>query len=240
MLKNTEGLVLRNIKYGETSIISTIYTKDFGIQAYMIRGARSNKKTGIKANYFQIGQFLDLTVQHNPSKNIQYIKVVKLNTEQAIQSQNIIRQSIAQFCCELVLRCIKEEEENQELYVFLSNFFSEIKSAVNSKLSNLPIQFVLQFASHIGFAISNNYAPPLQYFDALNGEFSADAHHNIYTANTTTSQFIAPILANNPMAQIDLKTRENTLNALLLFLKLHLDQMGEIKSVYILHQILHS
>lgn len=240
MLKNTQGLVLRNIKYGETSLISTIYTRDFGMQAYIVRGARSNKKTGIKANYFQIGQFLDLTVYHKPDKNIQYLKEVKLNAEQAIQSQNIIRQSVVQFCCELILRCIQEEETNAQLYTFLYSFFQDVKQLNSYKLSLAPITFIVQFASKIGFEIHNNYTAELQFFDALNGNFCQEISLNQYIANLPASQLIANCLSNKEHINSTNKTREEALHALILFLRLQIEQMGEIKSVAILHQILHS
>lgn len=239
MQKNTEGLVLRNIKYGETSIISTLYTKDFGLQAYLIRGARSNKKTGIKANYFQVGQFLEITVYHKPGKNLQYIKEVKLSATHAIQSQHIVKQSIAQFCSELVLRCVKEEEYNKDLYSFLSTFFSRIKKLEPEQLALFPIRFTLRFAALIGFEINNNYSTTRAYFDALNGDFCEEISHNSYTSKKLHSLLIFKCLMNEEKITSAQSEREQALNDLLRFLKLHIEQMGEIKSVEILHQILH-
>lgn len=239
MLKNTEGLVLRNIKYGETSIISTMYTKDFGLQAYLIRGARSNRKTGIKANYFQVGQFLEISVYHKPGKNLQYIKEVKLSAAHAIQSQNIVKQSIAQFCSELVLRCIKEEEENKLLYYFLSKYFSKIRTMGRNELKLSPIRFTLLFAGKIGFEINDNYSLSRPFFDALNGEFCTEISHNSYVSQKNTSSLIHDCLQRESNIYSDQITRETTLKDLVRFLKLHIDQMSEIKSVAVLHQILH-
>lgn len=239
MLKNTEGLVLRNIKYGETSIISTIYTKEFGIQAYLIRGARSNKKTGIKANYFQIGQFLDITVDHKPGKNLNYIKEVKLNATHAIQSQNIVKQSITQYCTELVLRCVKEEEQNNDLYNFLAQFFIRIGSLHKENLALAPIHFTLQFASKIGFEIRDDYSQTQSIFDGLHGNFCEDKSNNSYTSDINTSALIHACLDGKNTSSYQQSTREKALYDLIRFLKLQMDQMGEIKSVAILHQILH-
>ncbi len=239
MLKNTEGLVLRNIKYGETSIISTIYTLDFGMQAYLIRGARSNKKTGIHANYFQIGQFLQLTVSHRTGKNLQYIKEVQLHPTHAIQSQNIIKQSVALYCCELVLRCVKEEEQNESLYRFLARFLASIKEWDAKNIALSPINFTLQFAQEIGFAVNENYAETNAFFDALNGEFCADESNNSYTTNAHNSLLIHQCLKKNSSVYAHEKIRIATLHVLLLFLKLQIEQMGDIKSVDVLHRMLH-
>ena len=41
MLQKTKGMVLRNVKYGETSLIVTIFTEMLGIQSYLVNGVRT-------------------------------------------------------------------------------------------------------------------------------------------------------------------------------------------------------
>jgi len=239
MQKNTEGLVLRTIKYGETSIISTLFTRDFGIQAYLIRGARSNRKTGIQANYFQIGQILDISVDYKPGKNLHYIKEVRLNSKNAIQSQNIVKQSIIQYCSELVLRCVKEEEKNESLFSFLALFFDKVSSLTKENVALAPIHFTLQFAAKIGFEIYDNHSENKPFFDALHGSFCAEISENAYTSDKEVSDLIQRCLSDSSLSAIRQSVREKTLQDLIRFLSIQIEQMGDIKSVAILHQILH-
>ena len=60
MTHKTKGIVLRSIKYGETSLVVTIFTALFGVQVYLVNGARSQKKSGNKSAMFQPGALLDL------------------------------------------------------------------------------------------------------------------------------------------------------------------------------------
>ena len=60
-LAKTNGIVLHQIKYGDSSIIVRIYTEEFGMQSYLIRGVKS-KKSKIKSNLFQVGNILDMVV----------------------------------------------------------------------------------------------------------------------------------------------------------------------------------
>ncbi|MEO6932134.1 MAG: recombination protein O N-terminal domain-containing protein, partial [Chitinophagaceae bacterium] len=41
MILSTKGIVLRSVKYGETSLVSSIYTLSHGLQSYMINGVRT-------------------------------------------------------------------------------------------------------------------------------------------------------------------------------------------------------
>src|ERR1700712_2316525 len=74
----TTGIVLRTIKYGETSVIAAIYTELFGLQSYLVNGVRTSSKKGPgRASLFQPGAILDLVVYHSELKNLQRIKEFK-------------------------------------------------------------------------------------------------------------------------------------------------------------------
>src|SRR6185295_19629798 len=74
-LFKTRGIVLRTVKYGETSLIITIFTELFGVQSYLVNGVRKSTKKGSgKANLFQPAAILDMVVYHNELKNLQRIR----------------------------------------------------------------------------------------------------------------------------------------------------------------------
>ncbi|HET9744500.1 MAG TPA: recombination protein O N-terminal domain-containing protein, partial [Chitinophagaceae bacterium] len=71
----TKGIVLRTVKYGETSLIVTTFTELFGLQSYIISGVRTSTIKGSgKANLFQPTAILDLVVYHNELKHLNRIK----------------------------------------------------------------------------------------------------------------------------------------------------------------------
>src|SRR3954453_3291626 len=75
MTHKTKGIVLRTLKYGETSLITTIYNELFGIQSYIVKGVRQGtKKSSAKGVYFQPAAILDLVVYQNEFKNLNFIK----------------------------------------------------------------------------------------------------------------------------------------------------------------------
>jgi DNA repair protein RecO (recombination protein O) len=43
MVIKTRGIVLRAIKYSETSVIADIFTEQFGLRSYIISGVRTSK-----------------------------------------------------------------------------------------------------------------------------------------------------------------------------------------------------
>ena len=70
MIHKTRGIVLRTVDYSDTSLIAKIYTEQFGIQSYLIKGAK-RKRASIKANLFQPLALLELEVYKKEKQQLQ-------------------------------------------------------------------------------------------------------------------------------------------------------------------------
>src|SRR3569833_24187 len=101
-LHKTKGMVLRTVKYGDTSLIVTVYTELFGIQSYIVSGVRTFTKKGPgKANLFQPTAILDLVVYHNDLKHLQRIKEFKWDYLYKNLFFDVIKNAVALFMVEL-------------------------------------------------------------------------------------------------------------------------------------------
>ena len=70
MIQKNKGIVLRSVKYGETSLVVTIFTELAGLQSYLVNGVRQTSSKGAtKAALFQPSAILDLVTYHNEFKN---------------------------------------------------------------------------------------------------------------------------------------------------------------------------
>jgi DNA repair protein RecO (recombination protein O) len=83
MLVSTEGIVLHFIKYGESSVIVTIYTRDFGRQSYLVNAARS-KKSQNKVSLLQSLFLVDMVAYQKQSRELHRIK--ELRSHQVYQN----------------------------------------------------------------------------------------------------------------------------------------------------------
>jgi len=101
-IHDTRGVVLHQIKYSESSIITKIYTEAFGIQSFLVRGVRK-KGSKIKAGLFQTLSLVDLVVYFKEKSNIQNLKEIKSALPQTSIPFNIKKSTIAIFLKELNL-----------------------------------------------------------------------------------------------------------------------------------------
>src|SRR6185295_6738252 len=119
MLHNTKGIVLRSIKYGETSVIVSIYTELFGIQSYLVNGVRkSSKRSAGSAAAFQPAALLDLVVYHNDLKQLHRIREFKWSYLYQHIYFDVKKNAVSLYMIELLQKSIKQPEQNEDLFSF--------------------------------------------------------------------------------------------------------------------------
>lgn len=243
-LHKTKGIVLRTVKYGDTSLIATIYTELFGTQSYLLNGIRKeSKKGGAKSNMFQPASLLQLVVYHNELKQLNRIKEFNW----AFLYQHIFfdvrKNSVALFMIELLQKCLRQPEENAPLYSFIEDAFIHLDDASEQVTANFPLFFSLHFMVFIGFRMDDNYGPENTVLDLREGSFRADHpdHHNYLEGEDAfvTSQ-ILKVMQPAELEQLELNqsTRRRLLHAYQQFYALHVAEFGVMKSVAVLQEVL--
>ena len=150
----TNGIVLRSMKYGETSLIVDVFTQDLGMRSYIVNGVR--KSTSKKsASTLQVTNFIDIIAYDNkdPDK-LNRLKEFKLAKYHDGIYTHPIKSMIAQVMIEILRKCVKDYHENPELYLFMEDWFTFLNETNNS-LRNCLVVFLVQLAGFMGIGFSN-------------------------------------------------------------------------------------
>lgn len=241
MIHTTKGIVLRTIKYGETSVIASIFTELFGIQSYMVNGVRTSSKTS-KAHFFQPASILEMQVYHNELKNLQRIKDMKWTPVYKNIFSDVIKNSVALFMVELLQKSLKQPETNADLFYFSEDAFIKLDEADEAIGANLPIYFALQLAPFLGIAIQDNFSDERRYFDISEGSFSSVANNSDVILNPEISLHIAQLLKaihpdDLPQIKLNKTIRKEILKSLESYYSWHLPDFGTLKTLPVLHEI---
>jgi len=243
-LHKTKGIVLRTVKYGETSVIVTIFTGLFGIQSYLVNGVRTSTKKGSgKANLFQPAAILDLIVYHNDLKNLQRLKEFKWNYLYKHIFSDIKKNAVALFMVELLTKCLKQPEANEDLFHFIEDSFFHLDESRETVTANFPLFFALHLAGFFGFGISDEYSEQKNFLDLQEGTFvserSSHPHFLEEKQAFITSQLLKTL---QPEELEDLKLnhdfRRNLLYAYETYYALHIQDFGTMKTLPVLREIL--
>src|SRR4051794_35423378 len=170
MIHKTKGIVLRTVKYGETSLIVTILTELFGLQSYLVNGVRTSKgKGGSKAGMFQPAAMLDLVIYHQESKNLNRLKEYNWSFLYKSILSDVISNTIALFMIELLQKCVKQPETNSDLYYFMEDVLMSLDQGKRNVQANLPLFFALHLAGLFGLRIDDNYSEKRSFLDLKEG-----------------------------------------------------------------------
>src|SRR5688572_1874591 len=149
MIHKTRGIVFRFTKYGETSIIVTIFTEVFGLQSYIVNGIRS-KTAKNKIALYQPLTLLNLVVYHRENANIERIKEISCFYPYQSLTADIKKSTMAIFITELVNKTIKDESHVQEMFSFLADSFINIDQ-LSSGYENSHLIFMIKLSRYLGF-----------------------------------------------------------------------------------------
>jgi DNA repair protein RecO (recombination protein O) len=239
----TKGIVLHTVKYGETSIITSIYTELFGVQSYIVKGIRqSSKKSQGKGNYFQPAAVLEMEVYHNELKNLQFIKEFQWAYLHNTIFFDVTRNAIAMYVIELLQHSLKQPEANPELYYLIEDTLKQIDIGSNTLVSNIPLYFTLHLGGELGFKMQGDYSTTTPILDLQDGNFVTEQPLHPYFIEGTLAETISKInhiQFYNDLENIKLNRdiRRNLLMYLQQYIALHIQDFGEMKSMIVLHEI---
>lgn len=244
MLHTTKGIVLRTVKYGDTSIITTVYTELFGIQSYLVKGVRQSTKTSSgKASYFQPSALLDMEVYHNQFKQLQFVKEYRWSYLYETVLTDVVKHAVAMYMIEMLQHSLKQPEANPELFYLIEDSLKQLDRGNETLTANLPLYFVLHLATELGFKPQGNYSAKTPYFDLQEGMFVSEIPAHPYfqesTQGTITSQLMELQFYNDlENFKLNRTTRRNLLESYQTFMALHIADFGELKTLSILQEIL--
>ncbi|MCB0696054.1 MAG: DNA repair protein RecO [Chitinophagaceae bacterium] len=245
MLQQTNGIVLRSVKYGETSLICTVFTDVYGVQSYLVQGIRTTgKNKQSRAGLLQPATLLDMIVYHKPTANLQRIKEFHPAYVYLSLQEDIIKNSIALFSVELLLRLLPEQAPFSELFNLSYDYFCSIDKTDSAYIGNYPVYFVVQCSNMLGYNINGNYCADTPYLNLQEGGYTAHPPSERPFVTDDDAQMLDKLLnANNfdqaQQVEMNGSARFRMLDWLLAFMHNHTQHMGEIRSLPVLRSILH-
>lgn len=244
MIQNTAGIVLRAIKYGETSLIATIFTGDFGVQTYLVQGVRTNKARTNRAPLFQPATLLELSAYNKPDKNLQRLRSFQLAHIYQNLQEEIIKNSVALFSIELLYRLLPQDAPLPEIFEFSFSYFKQLDALPVDEVANFPVFFIVQLSRMLGYELSGTYTAATPHLNLHEGGFSENTPLIRPFVPDEDARALAKLLEVNDFA--DLKNvpmngpmRFRLLDWYLAFLHQHAQHLGPIKSLAVLQAILH-
>lgn len=239
MLHSTRGIFLHKIDYSESSLIVKIYTEKFGLQSYLLKGAKRKKKQN-SINILQHLALLDMEVYHRPKSNLQKIKEYKLHKPFFSIPYRIQKSTIALFINELIMKTLGGEEAAPELFRFFYNKV-DLLDRTDGSVADFHLNFMAEYSRLLGFFPLGNYSDATPYFDMAEGVFAGQipGHPHYLEKNDSKafSELINHVNSNSHQALLSKNHRDRLLLKMIEYYRLHNSDMDEMKTLPVLRNL---
>lgn len=239
MLATTEGIVLHFIKYGESSVITTIYTRDFGRHSYILNAARSRKSKN-KASLLQPLFLIDMVAYQKQSKELHRLKEIKSNQTYQNIAFDIAKSTQAIFLAEILYKTINEQESFPEMFDFMKNALLYF-DLMNEGSSNFHLFFLYRLTEYLGFLPDTTKTGFEGWFDMKKGIVVPFQPSHPHFANKEVTEYLIELselkISELGEFKISRSIRDSLLSVLLDYYQLHFDNLGEIKSMNVLREV---
>jgi DNA repair protein RecO (recombination protein O) len=240
MLHKTRGIVFKTTDYSESSVVVQIFTEKFGLQSYIINGAKK-PKAKIGRNMLQPLHLVDMVVYHKTTGNIQ--RIAELKNAPLLQTipYDVIKSCLAMFLNEVLYKAVKQQTPDENTFDFIFNAIEWLDHATRG-LANFHLVFLIQLTRYLGFYPHGSNAQSANYFDMKNGTFSPYKPDSVsYLSPPHTNNFYN-LLQNSfgDIENIKLSNDERRylINKILEYYAMHIEGFGNIKSHEVLEEVL--
>ncbi len=240
MLISTAGIVLKTVKFGETSLIVQLYTKELGRTSFIIHSVRKSKAR-YKSAMFQPLSLLDLEVQFRSNRALQRVKEVKWSATFTEIPFNIAKNTIAQFLTEVLDKTLKEQEKNEALFQFLHHSI-ELLDQYQAAVGNFHLVFLLQLTKWLGCQPQPNFSfGERAIFDLQEGKFTKQRPTHPYLLEMPLSekwhQLSSISLLESHTIRLSKEQRWFLLQTLIKYYQLHVEGFKEVRSLEVLRTL---
>jgi len=230
MKSTDEGILLHRLSYSETSVITTFLTKNGGIKKFLFKGGK--KKSA---------QLFPLSISELTYYGRQDSELLSLTKLESIQNQTFqfspLRSSVAYFIAELLLKCVKNEEKDENLYDYVSSTAGKLSNA--ESVSNLPVEVLLDLIVLLG--IKPLVSEIGDTFNLTSGTIGAPIANEHIQSNGSHIAYIRSKLEDPEVhLQIDGQQRELITELLIDYLKIHIGGFRGLDSYEIVKEVVRS
>ncbi|MBF1442657.1 DNA repair protein RecO [Prevotella pallens] len=239
MITKTRGIVLRSVRFGESSLIVDVLTKSSGRVSFMVHIPKTSKGK-IKKQYFQPMTLLDFEYDFRQRSNLQRIKDVRVSLPYSSIPIDPAKSCISLFLSEFIYYATRNEQENPTLFTYISTSLEWLDNAYED-FANFHLVFMMRLGKFLGFHPFLEDFTPGCFFDLRNGCFTLSMPLHADFLNAADAGHLYNLMRMNfdtmKLFKLSHDDRNRITEIVLRYYKLHLPNMPELQSFDILREV---
>ena len=230
-MKTTDrGIFIHRLAYSDTSLIITFFTKSSGLKKFIFKGG---KKKAHSLFPMSIGE---LSFYDRKESSLLQLTAVDPATSHQFQFDPI-KSTIAFFLAEVIGKCVHQDEVDSTCYDFVEQKVEELDASEDYQY--FPINFLVDFTEILGVQpyVKNNSD---LYFNLDEGTFESHSRIDLREASGAPADLIRNRILGNGTVDYTRMDREQALETMLDYYRIHIPNFGVLDSYEIVKEILHA
>lgn len=239
----TEAIVLNKINYGDTSIIATFYTKEYGKLSGILKGGRSSKsKIGAAVNPIN---HIEIVLYKKDTREVQLVSAASIISYYPGIKDNFEKIQYAFAVIELLKKLTLEHETNYKLFNGTVRILSLLETSNEEPLVIFG-RYFLFFLTEMGyeFQFERCVSCGKSKFNNENLAYNFDlgifceqcSHENSYSSSVEMELFnyLLCLKYNKPAEKLSKSVKEKAIAFLERFTKHHIPDFKGLQSIQLL------
>ncbi len=241
MLEKTRAIVLHHIKFGESSLITHMFTERFGRKSFIMKGVRG-RKTRMKANLVQPLFILNIEFYDKEKQELQLVKEFSLAENFSHFPYDVHKSAQAMFMAEVLYKSLRQEEPDQAMFDFLQNSFRYFDLQTEGA-ANFHLLFLIKLTRFLGILPLNDNSSDRSIFDIREGTFHEDMPFHFHFLERESARRLAKLLEMNyeegSAVRFSHHERNALLDEILSFYSYHHFKLDNLNSLSVLKDLFH-
>ncbi len=229
------GIFLWKTRYGDSGYVMRAFTLHHGMSSFLIQGLKGKRRSRAALLY----PLAELEIEYSSSTKSDMKRIREIQALEPSQSvrHDLNKNAQAFFMAEILYRCLNEREADASLYTFIHTSIEWLDHHPDT--SNFHLAFMVRLTRFLGFHPQGTPSPRT-FFDLREGLFT--------TLRPSHTDYVEPNLAvmlgvllskgyQTDKNDLHREDRQQVLETLLLYYRIHLDGLGTIKSLDVLTEM---
>ena len=236
-MERIHGIVLRQVKYGESGQIVDLFTDSHGRMSIMVKGGNRKPSAPVRLMPMLMVEF-DCNI-HGQGRLVTPQGLTPYYIYQDAQF-NPVKSTILMFACEFLQNALREEGPNHLLYQYIEDSMRWL-DASRDGVANFHIVFLMRMMQFLGISPNLDGYSPVLFYDMLNAEYRYGQPSHPHFLRPEEAKAIPYIynmrIGNMHLYRLSRHHRHRILEVITEYMCIHLPGFRELKSLDVLREV---
>lgn len=239
MLTKTKAIVLYSLKFGDTQLITDLFTAAYGRVSF-IQKIPQSPKAKIKKQFFQPLTILEIEFDFRQNIQLQRLKNARIEMPFSDIPFDPYKLTTSLFIADFLNYSTRSEQQNEPLFQYIEASIKWL-DASQGNIANFHLVFMMRLSKFIGFFPNLDHHDNSSYFDLRNGDFTSSVPLYSDFLQPAEAARVRTLMRMNYETMHLFKMTRNQRNRcaeiILSYYALHVPNFPELKSFHVLKEL---